>query len=381
MHKYHDFEKENIDPVNAKFNPKLKTVLFVLRDTSGCGFYRCLQPALALRRRGLMNTITDVQNTTREHIMQADLVVIQSPGAITLMQALNFALEQKKPVIVEIDDFLHSISPYNPGYEAWRPETLYLHRFVEACKRAQAMTVSTPQLAREYGVFNKNIYVLPNYLNEDKWTLNQTKQQDGIVRIGWAGGNAHIQDLEMVVPVIQKIIKEYKGKVKFESMGLLKQELKAAFPLVEYHDKCPSCGFQGECVTHAGEHLDNYPQVLASHGWDIAIAPVVNNAFNNCKSDLKLKEYSAVGFPTVASSVTPYEEAKDLGCDVLLAKNFEEWYNNIKTLIDNPEKRTAMVRKNSEWIKSQWIDENATKYFEVYSRTIEQFGIKSKKSN
>lgn len=381
MHKYHDFEKENIDPTNAKFNPKLKTVLFVLRDTSGCGFYRCLQPALALRRRGLMNTITDIQNTTREHIMQADLVVIQSPGAITLMQALNFALEQKKPVLVEIDDFLHMVSPYNPGYEAWRPETLYLHRFVEACKRAQGMTVSTPQLAREYGVFNKNIYVLPNYLDENKWTLNQTKQQDGVIRIGWAGGNAHIQDLEMLVPVITKIVKEYKGKVKFETMGLMKQELKAAFPLVEYHDKCPSCGFQGECVTHSGEHLENYPLVLASHGWDIAIAPVVNNSFNNAKSDIKLKEYAAVGFPTIASKVTPYEEAKDLGCEILLAKNFEEWYNSIKTLIDNPEKRTAMVRHNNEWVKNQWIDENITKYFDVYSRTIEQFGVKPNKSN
>jgi len=320
-----------------------------------------------------MNTITDVQTTTPEHVMMADLVVIQSPGSPELMEAMNFARHHKKPVIVEIDDFVHSVSPNNPGYAAWNPATLFLHRFVTGFIKANACTVSTPQLAREYFPLNNKIFVLPNYLDKNKWDLSQTKTNDGIIRIGWAGGNAHTDDLKMIAPVIERIAKEYKNKVKFETMGLTHKELKDTFKLAQFADICPNCDYQGEYRGFMGESLDNYPQMLASHGWDIAIAPVVDTAFNNAKSDLKLKEYSAVGFPIVASKVTPYEEAKESGCDVLLAKDHNDWYNSIKTLIENAEKRREMATNNKEWVSKYWIDDNITKYQEIYLDVIKSY--------
>lgn len=369
-------EQEQIDPIKVKFNKSLKTVLFVLRDMGGCGFYRCLQPAMYLRKRGLMNTITDVQNTTPEHLLQADLVVLQSPGSQKTSEIMNFCIQNNKPFIVEIDDYLNGVSPNNPGYHAWRPESLYLTRFLNCATKANAMIVTTDQLAREYGLYNHNMFVVPNYLNENKWDLHQTKKNDGIIRIGWAGGNAHVDDLKMISPVIQKLVSEYKGKLKFETMGLMKSELKDTFPMIEFDGVCPSCNFQGEIETWGGEQLDNFPQVLASHGWDIAVAPVIDNAFNNAKSDLKMKEYSAVGFPIVASSVTPYEEAQRSGCDVLLARTYEDWYNSLKQLIENADRRREMVVKNSEWVKQFWIEDNVTKYHEIFMQVIEQHKTK-----
>jgi len=320
-----------------------------------------------------MNTITDMKASTPEHIMQADVVVFQELGSTSSLEAFNFAREKGKQVIVEIDDFLHTVSPNNPGSECWNPGTLYLHRTISEIRQADALTVSTPQLAREYFPYNPNIYILPNYLNEDKWDNPQTKKKDGYVRIGWAGGNAHIDDLRMVVKVIEKIIHDYKGKVKFETMGMMKQELHGIFKgLEEFNDTCPKCGYQGESITYAGEQLDNYPLVLAAYGWDIAIAPIIDNAFNSAKSDLKLKEYSAIGYPVVASRVTPYIEAKALGCDVKLAGNFDEWFLKIKALIDNPKLRDDMVRKNKDWVAKYWIDDNISKYAEIYKRIIEK---------
>lgn len=368
--------EKQVHPAKLKFDPELKTVLFVLRDNGGCGFYRCLQPAMEMRRQGLMNTITDTQTTTREHVLQADVVVIQSPGSPQLNEALNFAKYHKKPVIVEIDDFVHSVSPNNPGYVSWNPSTLYLSRFVNGFIKADACVVSTNQLAREYFPLNSNIYVMPNYLNKDRWTHNVTKQKDGLIRIGWAGGNAHIDDLKMISPVMQKIVREYKGKVRFETMGITKKEFKGTFPMAEFADICPKCDYQGEYLSHGGQPLDNYPMVLASFGWDIALAPVVNTAFNNAKSDLKLKEYSAMGYAPIASKVTPYEEAKEDGCQVLLAKSFEDWYNYIKDLIDDPDKRNKMARKNKDWVERYWAEENVNKYSELLHKVIEEFKLK-----
>jgi glycosyltransferase involved in cell wall biosynthesis len=365
-------EQPKAKAAEIPFNPDLKTVLFVVRDKGGCGFYRCAQPASHLRLRGLMNTIVDFKNTTREHILQADIIVFQETGSSISLDAMNFAMQNKKPVVVETDDFLHKVSPHNEGgYGAWNPATLYIHRFSAQIMRANAMTVSTNQLAREYFPYNGRIYVLPNFLNESIWSLQQTKKSDGLIRIGWAGGNAHLDDLKMISKVIEKIVRDYKGKVKFETMGMIKPELQGVFGnLEEFHEVCPKCNYQGESITWTGESLDNYPVVLASHGWDIAVAPVINESFGNCKSDIKLKEYSAVGFPIVASKVVPYKEAKKDGCHVLLAESFDEWYNQIKELIEKPELREEIRKANKQWVSGKWIGDNIKLYAEVYQQII-----------
>ena len=363
--------KEIQNPATAKFNKDLPTVLYIIRDDGGCGYYRCHQPALNLRRMGLFNTITDFKTSNPKHILQADIVVFQELGSPVSLEAFNFAIKNGKPTVIEVDDFLHVVSPNNPGYGAWNPGTLFLHRSVGQMEKASAMTVATPQLAREYFPFNDNIYVVPNFLSEDKWSNNQVKKKDGFLRIGWAGGNSHIDDLKLVTKVIEKIIGKYKDKVKFEIMGMVKEEMKGVFSGLEpFHETCPKCNYQGDSMVWSPENLDNYPQVLASHGWDIALAPIVDTAFNNAKSDLKIKEYAACGFPTVASYVTPYVEAADNGADIILAKNFKEWYNGIKTLIDNPDLRKNMIEVNKEWIKNYWIEDNIKLYADTYNKII-----------
>ncbi len=369
---------EKINPIEAKFNPNLPTVLFLVRDEGGCGFYRCSQPAMALRRLQLFNTIIDLHTTTPEHILQADIVVFQNIGSTTSLEAFNFAKKNDKAVLLEVDDLLHSVSPHNfAGYPSWNPATLYIHRFYKQLEASDGMIVSTPQLAREYFPYNKNIYVIPNYLNEDKWSnLCQTKKKDDYFRIGWAGGNAHKDDLHMISKILEKIIRERKDKIKFETMGMIEKELDGAFNLEKFGATCPKCNYQGDSVTWPGESLDDYPLVLASHGWDLALAPVINTAFNNAKSDIKLKEYSAIGYPVVASAVTPYIEAKEDGCDVLLSKTHDEWYNNIIELIDNSDRAKKMIENNKNWVSKYWIDDNAYKYAELLKLIINN---KSKK--
>ena len=149
------------------------------------------------------------------------------------------------------------------------------------------------------------------------------------------------------------------------------QELHGIFDeLADYVDECPKCDYKGELMSWPGQPLQDYPAVLATHGWDIALAPIVNNAFNCAKSDLKLKEYSAMGYAPIASRVTPYIEAKALGCNVLLAETFNEWYTNIKQLIDSKDMRDKIIDDNKEWAEGNWIEDNVKKYSDVYHQII-----------
>lgn len=350
---------------------KLPNILFVARDDGGCGFFRCEQPSKFLTQAGLANSVSVLRTPTPDQLMDADLVIMQETGSTNSASLVQFMHKNNIPFIVEIDDFIHHVSPRNlGGYGAWNPSTLYIHRSVEMMKRGVGMTVSTPQLAREYFPYHPYIYVVPNYLDKDRWDNPVVRKSDGKIRIGWCGGNAHADDLKMIAGVLDKLVKEYDGKVIFETMGMTRRELAGVFPMKVQNEVCPSCGYEGELHHYPGEDLQNYPMVLASKGWDIAVAPVIDNSFGNCKSDLKIKEYAAVGIPTVASPVVPYREAIKDGAKILLAETFDEWYQNLKILIDDAEKRALLSHENKAWAEKYWIQDNIGKTFDAYKQII-----------
>lgn len=352
---------------------KIPNILFVSRDNAGCGYYRCEQPAKFIQRMGLAETQVVLTKPNPEQLHWADLVVMQEMGSVNASNIAKYCVDNKIPYISEIDDFIQHISPHNiSGYGSWNPGTLYVHRAMRQISSGMALTVSTNQLAREYHPYHPLIYVVPNYLNKELWDNPQIKKSDGKIRIGWAGGNAHGDDLKMVSKVMDKIVKEYKGKVIFETMGMTKQELSGVFPMKPFNDICPSCGYEGEVKSYYGESIENYPLMLAAKGWDIAIAPVINNSFGNAKSDIKIKEYAIIGASIVASNVIPYREAVDNGAKILLAETFDEWYNNIKGLIKSQKKRDEIVRNNKDWVSQYWIQDNAQKIFDIYQQTISQ---------
>lgn len=352
---------------------KKKKILFIARDDGGCGYFRIKQPFDFLKRLGYFDVEYVLRTPTKEQVLSADLVVTQDTGSVESSNMGKFMRDNKIPYMTEFDDFIHHISPNNAaGYPAWNPSTLFLHRALEMSRLGVGMTVSTPQLAREMFPYNLNIFVIPNYLNKEKWDNPIVKRNDNKIRIGWCGGNAHADDLKMVSKVLEKIIKEYDGKVVFETIGMTRQEFAWVFPMAPTSPEkvCPSCGFEGSLHHYPGESLEDYPAVLCSKGWDIAIAPVINNGFGNAKSDIKIKEYAAAGIPIVASAVMPYIEAKQSGAEVTLATTFDEWYNAIKELIENKEKRDEITRKNKGWIEKYWIQDNIEKISGVYTQVL-----------
>jgi hypothetical protein len=103
--------------------------------------------------------------------------------------------------------------------------------------------------------------------------------------VGWAGGVGHRGDLELIVDVVRDLADE----VEWVFFGLCPQKLR---PYVhEVHDGVP---------------IEQYPAALAALNLDLALAPLEDNTFNACKSNLRLLEYGACGFPVVCSDIVCY---------------------------------------------------------------------------
>lgn len=351
-------------------------LLFCARDKYGCGWYRVRQNMKWLKARGHTcdETLNEPPNIlSDEELRQYDLIVMQDHGSIHGNNLVFRAKKLKIPVVCDADDFYQHLQPANPGFASWNPGTLYQFRTLQAFENCDALTVSTEALAKEYFLYNKHIYIVPNYLDNDLWDVPLKRHEDGIVRIGWAGGQAHILDLRMIKYVIEAILEKYKGRVKFHTMGIGDKDLKGIFKGDLRKDKCERCGNEGDLQYDLGQEMQDYPLVLASYRWDIALAPIVDNSFNKMKSDLKFKEYGCLNMAGVYSKCEPYVRSVKHGETGLIAETYEEWVDAISQLIDNEELRTKIGNAAKQESKKWMIEDNIYKLEDIYLDIINNY--------
>jgi hypothetical protein len=99
-----------------------------------------------------------------------------------------------------------------------------------------------------------------------------------------------------------------------------------------------------------------YPQKLASLDLDLAIAPLENNQFNDCKSNLRLLEYGACGFPVICSNARAFTETL---LPVQITKNkYKDWMDAIRQHITDLNNSRAQGGKLKEEVQRNWMLQN-----------------------
>ncbi len=232
---------------------------------------------------------------------------------------------------------------------------------------ADCVTTSTEPLKQRmeqhfkevYGI-EKKIVVLPNFNDIKDWNYKPVKKSDGKIIIGYAGSNSHDEDLKMILPHLGNVMNTYKN-VYFESTGAI--EIKELKNLGFYKYLSPDALNRCDLIPSTSTFKE-YPKMLSKMKWDIAIAPLHDNAFTRCKSHIKWMEMSMCKFPVVASRVYPYYvdlwERKIIedGETGLLVKP-KEWTEALEYLILNKDKREELGRNAYEAVKKNWQYENS----------------------
>jgi glycosyltransferase involved in cell wall biosynthesis len=96
-------------------------------------------------------------------------------------------------------------------------------------------------------------------------------------------------------------------------------------------------------VVHIGQRL---PEELAKHAahFDVGIIPFLRNEFNRLCNPIKLKEYLALGFPIVATSLPAYEPYQGL---ILTAETGDEFLEQLDRGLADHDPARAMARRGS----------------------------------
>lgn len=256
-----------------------------------------------------------------------------------------------KPVVYDVDDLLTALPVGSPFKQQGDESAPFI---VDVARRAARVTVSTKPLQQEMLAYNLNVTILPNLLDQTLWggTLPVQQAEKPIV-IGYAGGFTHTDDLQIIEDALLAIAEKFGKRVTFRFMGCVTDRLRA-LPTSEYIEPSPNYGTYALKLRHAG--------------LDIALAPLVDNRFNRCKSNIKWLEYSACGFAGIYSDLPPYNACISNGISGLLVENTtEQWVAALEQLITDTELRHSIAgNARSDVLAHYTLDAGAQQYLDCY---------------
>lgn len=191
-------------------------------------------------------------------------------------------------IVMDLDDSLlvpegHMLAPlFDSGL---REELIWMMR------NADAMLTTTENLAEEFSQYNKNVHVVPNGLPFDEEGFTITQDRHSKSPFVWAGSETHKADL-MVLPDLGN------------KLTICGYKTEAAEPMSKEEWRIISEEIAPNAIYEHHRYIDHY--MAAYDGHEIALAPLADNKFNTCKSNLKILEAGAKGLPIICSKNDSY---------------------------------------------------------------------------
>lgn len=313
-------------------------------DQSGCGFHRIMRPLDIMAKTGYAAGSCD-PGLPQDQLVKAlnpDVIVWQRQGEESQIAKMKTYRELLPEAffVYEVDDALSSV-PEKSWHHPYMPPNV--DRGLKAgALVCNVITVSTRDLAkhmRELCGDEIEIRVVPNMLaTEDfetahkvRFAARQNRRRDKF-RIGWGGGAGHGGDLE----ILRNAYRHFGDRIEWVFLGF-----KPDF-------------FDGPNAVFAGATAPNqYTMALANLDCDLMVAPLEDNHFNRCKSNLRLIEAGACSFPVIASPVTPYLDGNP---PVFRhAETPEEWIKAIEDFMALSEsQRTDHARRLNNWARTHY---------------------------
>lgn len=331
-------------PLQEKTHPRILTFP---SDKSGCGFYRMHGPLNAMRERGLAEGFSSdwMIPTVDIRRLRADSVILQrkitDPQLATMEDYRKFNTSTFR--VYEMDDLLHDIPPKSIHYGQFPADIL--ERVIKGMLMCDRVVVSTDPLAEAFAAYHPDIVVRKNRLIPRYWKHIQAPRNYGdSIRIGWGGGSSHRGDLEMIA----EVIKHFAFRVNWVFFGMVPDLIK---PYIgEFHKAVP---------------IAQYPEMMASLKLDLALAPVEDNTFNACKSNLRVLEYGACGYPVITSDVAAYNRDN---LPITRVRTTEDWIEAIEEHIQDRDRLYERGVALREAIHQDWFLEgdNVTQWLQAW---------------
>ena len=338
------FKPEHVAPIDWDLQFHDRPRILAAPVSGGAGEYRLRAPLRAISHAGLAQTmICESPQAFTTRILSPIELARAAPDVLILHQPLDAgqsdALERysrylpRLRQILTIDDLVTDLPRKHPSYKSGYKDGRF--RLRKNLSQVDRLVVSTQPLADSWADMIEDIRIMPNCLEWSHWGDVEPPRRPRVKpRVGWAGAQQHQGDLELIYAVVEALADE----VDWIFMGMCPPQLR---PFIhEYHD------FERD--------FQAYPKALARLDLDLAIAPLDINPFNEAKSNLRLLEYGAMGWPVICTDIYPYQNAPV----TRLPNDPQKWITTIREQLAEPAALREAGRALQKWVHNGFILEN-----------------------
>ena len=349
------------DKINIKFNSENSRTVSDVLFISGCKLnlpqsyrYRVLHQIEQLNAGYLVSSELFYLNLNPLMISDFRVIIFfRCPWTKEVDIAIMLAKKLNKKVLFDIDDlvfdtkytntntFVQALSPYEKSY--YDKNVRLMGKTLLLC---DGSITTNKFLAKELKNYVPEVFINHNVASEEMWKLSENalikkskiKISEEIIIGYFSGSISHNSDIKMIIPVLTKILLEFKN-VKLLLLG----ELDLPYELKSFSSQIIKVKF-----------IDwrKLPELISKV--DINIAPVEDCIFNKGKSENKWVEAALVKVPTIASNMGEFKQNIIHGKTGLLCTKSEEWYIAIKSLITDNNLRQTISSNAFEVCKKKY---------------------------
>lgn len=349
-----------------------KTIVFSTPSETGTSYFRIFEPMKALFREfhDELNLIY-TECIQPNHMKLADCIIMHRCGNLHshfLSASKVWPKTEKRPLIIhDADDNEFNLPATHPMKQLWEAsgkDKMSIH----SIKGSDHIFTTTEKLYRTFRNFNNNVSIRRNRFdwNLPQWNLDKAAVRkemipewgDDKIIIGWAGLTSHFHDLTKMKPILKAIHDKYPNTC-FVLAGMALKDSQVEITEDEYGNKqYKEVPITNEADLYKNKVKNLYSDLdperlriydalpLEEYGkfnclFDIALAYVEHNAFNSCKSEIKVIE------------------ALRYGCIPIFSKygGYKDFWSMIKNKSEFPHMAIDFTSSKS-WIKaiSHWVE-------------------------
>ncbi|MGN6189906.1 MAG: hypothetical protein ACTHOE_13510 [Conexibacter sp.] len=321
------------------------------------GWYRGIGPMVALHQRGhdVVQLWIPRKGIHGERMAGCEVLHIHRAHEPEVLEVVRHAKRAGMAVVYDNDDDMRAIPRGDAAHKdyggyAGSRALQEIRKLLQQTDLAIAASLPIAERFREYGA--QHVEHIENYVPDRVVHVSAPSNGDRIVA-GWLAGNEHHLDLER--------------------MSLREQVERAldAHPQLIVETLGCSLKLEHERYRHVRrrDFFDLAPHLAT---YDIGLAPIADIPFNRARSNIKVKEYAALGRPWLASPIGPYATLGEKQGGRLVPD--DGWAEAIGRLVEKPRERRKLAKRARGWGREQTISAHAERWERVLQEAVVRAG-------
>jgi len=329
VYQYLDFLKR--EGVHCKVSPAISSNQYTKVYNTNRLVNKLLYFGLAVLKRLIDLTI----------IGESDIVFLQKevlPQAYPLIEELIKKLNRK--LVFDFDDAIFLLPPKTRSL-------LYNFRYKNGIPRILAMSdyvIAGNTYLKQYALrFNRNVEIIPTSIDTERYFVKKREKKNKI-NIGWIGSKTTIFYLDRLRNVFTALAKRYN----------------ICLNIIGAED------YRVNGVETVARPWRLEREISDLQGFDIGVAPLINDEWALGKCGCKVLQYMGLGIPVVASRVGINREIINDGVNGFLADSEEGWIKKLSKLIGNEALRQRLGSMGRMTVEERYsVKVNGPKLLEI----------------